>query len=101
VILLVGTHKGSFIFRSDRDRKTWQVSDRVFKSWNVMHMTLDRRDRRLHTGLVHDVYGPSTHYSDDMGATWAQAAQIPAFSRPYRSGRPLGTPDEACDEDSA
>ena len=73
----------------------------MFKSWNVMHMTLDRRDRRLHAAVIHDVYGPSTHYSDDMGATWVQAAQVPAFSRPSRSGRALGTPDKARDEDTA
>ncbi len=100
VILLVGTRKGAFIFSSDRDRKEWLVSDLMFKSWNVMHMTLDRRDRRLHAAVVHDVYGPSTLYSDDMGATWVQTAQVPAFSRPSRSGRALGTPDEARDEDT-
>ncbi len=101
VILLIGTRKGAFIFSSDHDRKTWQISDLMFKSWNVMHITLDRRDRRLHAAVVHDVYGPSTHYSDDMGATWVQSAQNPAFSRPSLSGRPLGTPDEARDGDTA
>jgi hypothetical protein len=101
VLILVGTRKGALIFSSDRDRKEWLVSDLVSKSWNVMHMTLDRRDRRLHAAVVHYVYGPSTHYSDDMGATWVQSAHIPAFSRPSRSSRPLGTPDEARDEDTA
>ena len=101
VILLVGTRKGAFIFSRDRDRKTWQISDLMFKSWNVMHMNLDLRDRRLHAAVVHDVYGPSTRYSDDMGTTWVQSAQIPEFSRPSCSCRPAGTPDEACDEDSA
>jgi hypothetical protein len=101
VILLVGTRKGAFIFSSDRDRKEWLVSVLVFKSWNVMHMTLDKRDRRLHAAVVHEVYGPSTHFSDDMGATWVQSAHIPAFSRPSHSGRPLGTPDETRDEDTA
>jgi hypothetical protein len=101
VILLVGTRKGAFIFSSVQDRKTWQISDLMFKSWNVMHMTLDSRDRRLHAVVVHDVYGPSTHYSDDMGATWVQSTQIPEFSRASRSGRPLSTPDEARDEDNA
>jgi len=100
VILLVGTRKGAFIFSSDRDRTTWQIRDLMFKSWNVMHMTLDRRDRKLHAAVVHEVYGPSTHYSDDMGATWFQAEQVPEFSSPSRSGRPLGDPDEVRDEDT-
>ena len=101
VILPVRTRKGAFIFSSDRDRKIWQISDLMFKSWNVMHMPLDRRDRRPHSAVVHEVYGPSTHFSDDIGATWVQSAQIPAFIRPSRSGRPLGTPGEARDEDNA
>ena len=69
VILLIGTRKGAFIFSIDGDLKEWVVSDLMFKSWNVMHIILDRRDRRLHAAVVHEVYGPSTHYSDDMGAT--------------------------------
>jgi len=101
VILLIGTRKGAFIFSSDRDRKIWQVSDLIFKSWNVMHMTLDRRDHKLHAAVVHEVYGPSTHCSDDKGSTWIQATQVPALSRPSRSGRALGTPGESRDEDTA
>ena len=101
VLVLVGTRKGAFIFSSDRDRKTWQISDLMFKSWNVMHTTLDRRDRRLHAAVVLEVYGPSTHYSDDLGATWVRSTQIPEFSRPSRSGQPLGTPGEARGEDTA
>jgi hypothetical protein len=101
VLILVGTRKGAIIFSGDQGRKTWQISDLMFKSWNVMHMTLDQRDRRLHAAVVHDVFGPSTHYSDDMGATWVQAAQVPVFSRPSRSGRPLGTPDEARDDNTS
>jgi len=101
VLVLIGTRKGAIIFSGDQDRKTWQISDLMFKSWNVMHMTIDQRERRLHAAVVHDVYGPSTHYSDDMGAIWVQAAQVPAFSRPSRSGRALGTQDEARDENTA
>ena len=56
VLVLVGTRKGAFIFSSDQDRKEWLVSDLMFKSWNVMHMTLDRRDRRLHAAVVHEAY---------------------------------------------
>ncbi len=97
VKVFVGTRKGGFIFTSDRERKKWQVGDLQFKSWNVMHMQLDPRDQRLHAATVHDVYGPSTHYSDDFGLTWTQARGVPAFSRPSKSGRPLGTPDEARD----
>jgi photosystem II stability/assembly factor-like uncharacterized protein len=66
-----------------------------------MHMTLDPRDRRLHAAVAHDVYGPSTHYSDDLGKYWAQSKEAPALPQPSESGRPLGTPDEARDPEAA
>jgi hypothetical protein len=94
VKLFVGTRKGGFVFTSDAKRKKWQVSDIYFKSWNVMHMQLDSRDRRLHAAVNHFVYGPTTHYSDDFGATWTQAGQVPVLSRPSKSGRPASSPEE-------
>ncbi|MCI0519443.1 MAG: exo-alpha-sialidase [Chloroflexi bacterium] len=94
VYVLVGTRKGGFIFRSDAARKEWQVSDMAFRSWRVMHMQLDPRDRRLHAAVDHVIYGATTHYSDDFGQTWTQARQNPEFTRPSISGRPPGSPDE-------
>src|SRR5512143_3708294 len=95
VHVLVGTSKGGFIFTSDPDRKIGDVSDIQFKSWNVMHIQMDPRDRRLHAAVDHFVYGPTTHYSDDFGKTWTQAKQVPAITRPSKSGRPASTVDEA------
>jgi len=101
VYVLVGTRKGGFILSSDHNRKNWEVKGPIFKGWNVMHMNYDQREQRIHSAVVHDVYGPSTHYSDDFGETWTQASASPSFSRPSRSGRPLGTPDEAKSPDEA
>jgi len=95
VMVLVGTSKGGFIFDSNAARKDWRMSDILFKSWNVMHMQMDARDRRLHAAVNHIVYGPTTHYSDDLGQTWVQASGVPALGRASKSGRPLGTPEEA------
>ncbi len=95
VNVLVGTDKGGFIFSSDADRKQWSVSDILFKGWNVMHMTMDPRDRRLYTAVGHFVFGSTIHYSDDMGETWTQSPAPPLFSRPSASGRPGGTPEES------
>ena len=88
VKVFIGTRKGGFIFSSDAARKKWQVSDIHFKSWNVMHMQLDKRDQRLHAAVDHVIYGPTTHYSDDFGETWTQAKQVPNLPRPSKSGRP-------------
>jgi hypothetical protein len=95
VKVLVGTRKGGFIFTSDKDRKKWSASNIQFKGWNMMHMNMDPRDGRLHTSVSHFVYGPTTHYSDDLGQTWTQAEVVPVLSRPSKSGRPAGTPEEA------
>jgi hypothetical protein len=100
VMVFVGTSKGGFIFESDAKRTHWQMSDIHFKSWNVMHMQLDPRDRRLHAATSHNVYGPTTHYSDDLGKTWVQARQVPLLPRPSKSGRPPGTIDEAFNAES-
>jgi BNR/Asp-box repeat protein len=95
VLVMVGTRKGGFIFSSDAKRKKWQTSDIQFKSWNVMHIQMDPRDQRLHAATSHFVYGPTTHYSDDLGKTWTQAKQVPLITRPSKSGRPSSTVDEA------
>ena len=94
VKVFVGTSIGGFIFTSDATRKKWEMSDIQFKSWNVMHINLDPRDRRLHVATSHFVYGPTTHYSDDFGKTWTQAKQVPLIARPSKSGRPSGTVEE-------
>ncbi|MEZ4672417.1 MAG: exo-alpha-sialidase [Anaerolineae bacterium] len=95
VKVLVGTRKGGFIYTSDKDRKKWSASDILFKGWNMMHMVMDPRDRRLHASLTHFVFGSTTHYSDDLGQTWTQCPAPPKFTRPSASGRPGGTPEEA------
>jgi hypothetical protein len=101
VLVMVGTNKGGFVFRSDAARKSWQPGEMLFKGWKVMHMTLDPRDRRMHAAIVSYVFGSTTHYSDDLGRTWSQADQVPAFTRPSKSGRPIGSQEEARDEDAA
>ena len=95
VIVMVGTRKGGFIFTSDADRQQWSIRGPLFKGWNVMHMGNDPRDGRLHAAVDHFVYGPTTHYSDDLGETWTQARVNPALPRPSKSGRPAGTVEEA------
>ena len=86
VVVFVGTQKGGFIFESNEKRKRWKVSDVQFKGWNVMHIQMDPRDQRLHAATSHFVYGPTTHYSDDVGQTWTQAKQQScALALPRRS----------------
>jgi hypothetical protein len=95
VLVMVGTRKGAYIFSSDASRRKWAMSDVLFKGFPVMHMMLDPRDRRLHASASHFVFGPATHYSDDLGQTWTQAQAVPKLTRPSASGRPAGTVEEA------
>ena len=95
VLVLVGTRKGGFIFESNAKRKKWQMNDMIFKGWNVMHIQMDPRDQRLHAATSHFVYGPTTHYSDDLGKNWTQAKQVPLITRASKSGRPSSTVEEA------
>lgn len=101
VHLFVGTKKGGLVLTSDPNRETWERSDLHFKGWKVMYMGLDPRDQRLHAAVDHTVFGPSNHYSDNLGDSWTQASEPPAFRFPSQSGRPIGTAEEARDPDSA
>lgn len=97
VHLFAGTRKGGLILSSDERREQWEMSELHFKGWKVMHMGMDPRDHRLHAAVDHTVFGPSTHYSDDLGTHWTQAEGLPEFTEPSTSGRPVGTAQEARD----
>lgn len=101
VVVMVGTRKGGFIFSSDAQREKWTLSGPHFKGWAVMHMMADPRSGRFHAALHHEAYGSSTHYSDDFGKTWTQAKIAPAFAAAAAAGRPIGTPDEAREPETA
>jgi len=95
VHLFAGTKKGGLILSSDAQRKKWTVSDLHFKGWKVMDFRMDVRHGRVHAAVDHTVFGPSTHYSDDLGEHWTQADLPPEFKQPSTSGRPIGTAQEA------
>jgi hypothetical protein len=101
VKLFVGTKKGGLIFTSSEARQKWDISDLHFKAWKVMDMVMDPRDRRIHAAIVHDVFGPSSQYSDNWGENWIQAEKPPEFEQPSQAGRPVGTPGEARNPDAA
>jgi photosystem II stability/assembly factor-like uncharacterized protein len=95
VSVLVGTRKGGFIFSGNANRRRWSNGEVLFKGWNVMHMLMDPRDRRLYAALGNFVFGPTIQYSDDLGKTWQAAENPPKLPRPSASGRPPSTPEEA------
>ncbi|MDQ3855747.1 MAG: exo-alpha-sialidase [Chloroflexota bacterium] len=81
-IVLVGTSKGLFVFRSDPARSSWTSSGPHLGGWDVYSVLGDsRHGDRIFAGTSHLAYGPSIRVSDDMGQTWTQLADGPRYSQ--------------------
>lgn len=72
VKVLVGTKKGAFIYSSDEQRETWEISDPIYTGWSVFNMAADTRDTtpRIYAAANHWAWGPSIARSKDLGKTW-------------------------------
>ncbi len=71
VLVLPGTAKGGFIFRSDARRKNWSVSDPLFKGLMVHHFTFDPCDREsLYAATDSEWWGSDIQRSRDGGRKW-------------------------------
>ncbi|MBK7643074.1 MAG: glycosyl hydrolase [Planctomycetes bacterium] len=82
VALLVATRKGAFLLKSDRNRRTWNLSDPIFLGHIVHHAVQDPREPKTilmaaRTGHL----GPTIFRSHDSGKTWKEAKQPPAFPK--------------------
>ncbi|MFQ5698379.1 MAG: hypothetical protein ACE5IL_08860, partial [Myxococcota bacterium] len=87
VALLVGTRKGAFIFRSDEARHRWRMEGPIFLGHQLNHLVVDPRERgTLLAAAKTGHLGPTIFRSSDLGASWTEAAQPPAFAK----GDPLG-----------
>jgi hypothetical protein len=81
VLLLVGTAKGGFIFRSDARRKNWSVSDPRFKGLMVHHFTFEPRDcESLHSEWC----GSDIQRSHDGGRKWERTEDGPRYAQDSR-----------------
>jgi hypothetical protein len=85
VLLVIGTEKGAFVFRSDDARRTWKLEGPIFKGWRVTAITRDRRERFL-AGVASFVYGATIQMSSDL-SQWTQAPHGPSYAK--ESGRSL------------
>jgi photosystem II stability/assembly factor-like uncharacterized protein len=82
-LLLVGTRKGAFIYRSDERRTAWTLSEPMLKGWQVYHLAVDaRRDPpRLLATTNSAWFGSTIARSDDLGKTWTQRAPGMGFPK--------------------
>ena len=71
-LLLVGTMKGAFVFRSDKSRKKWEMDGPHFRGEAVYALLHDTRAGRSRTFAATNSmhWGPSVRSSEDYGRTW-------------------------------
>jgi hypothetical protein len=89
VLVLVGTMKGAFLFRSDRRRARWERGGPYFPGEAVYALAYDDRAgrRRLWAAPTSMHWGPLLKSSDDFGRTWEGDNQGPRF--PAETGATL------------
>jgi len=76
VVVLVGTRKGAFIFRSDTRRKSWLCDGPHFLGLNVHHFILDPRDlETLYAATYVDWWGSDLQRSTNWGRTWQRTKE--------------------------
>jgi photosystem II stability/assembly factor-like uncharacterized protein len=85
-MLLVGTRKGAFIFRSDPARRRWAIDGPHLLGNLVHHLVRDPRDGTLLMAARTGHLGPTVFRSSDGGSSWKEARQPPAF-RKVEGGR--------------
>ena len=80
-VVIAGTRKGLFLFRST-DRRTWRSSGPFFAGDTVRHAILDPRDgKTIYAAITSEHWGAVVARSADFGATWKVGAEGPRFSK--------------------
>lgn len=75
VLVLVGTKKGAFIFRSDRRRRSWSLDGPHFLGYTVHHFILDPRDLVLYAATYTSWWGADVQRSPNWGARWIKTKE--------------------------
>jgi photosystem II stability/assembly factor-like uncharacterized protein len=80
VLVLVGTMKGAFVFRADKERARWEMGGPYFPGSAVYALAYDGRAgrQRLWAGPHSMHWGALLRSSDDFGRTWTnpEAANV-------------------------
>src|SRR5580704_8248875 len=77
LILMVGTVKGAFIFRTDRNRREFQIAGPYFKGQEVFSTAYlpGGKSPRMLMGVKSQHWGSTVSWSDDFGASWTEPAE--------------------------
>ncbi len=83
LLLMVATRKGAWLFHGDASRQRWTVDGPHFLGHTISHLVLDPRDgRTLLAAAKTGHLGPTVFRSTDLGRSWKEASQPPAFAKP-------------------
>jgi photosystem II stability/assembly factor-like uncharacterized protein len=83
IVVMVATRKGAWLFHSDSRRKTWKAEGPHFLGHTISQVVLDPRDgRTLLAAAKTGHLGPTIFRSTDLGRSWKEAKQPPAFANP-------------------
>ena len=88
VVLLVGTVKGVFIYRTDASRAEWTMSGPHLGGWEIFALAGDTRNGRIIAGTGHYSTGPTIRVSSDDGATWSAVDGDPKLAETTTGGTP-------------
>jgi photosystem II stability/assembly factor-like uncharacterized protein len=108
LVILVATRKGAWFFHGDARRKAWRVDGPHFLGHSISHVQLDPRDgRTLLAAAKTGHLGPTIFRSTDLGRSWKEARQPPAFANAAKNlpGRSVDhtfwlTPGHASERDT-
>ncbi|HXX31482.1 MAG TPA: exo-alpha-sialidase [Myxococcaceae bacterium] len=82
VVVLVATRKGAWLYHGDASRRAWRADGPHFLGHIIQHVVLDPRDgRTLLAAAKTGHLGPTIFRSTDLGRSWKEAAQPPAFAK--------------------
>jgi hypothetical protein len=82
IVLFLATRKGVWFLRSDRARRTWKLDGPQHLGHEIHHVVLDPRDgRTLLAAAKTGHLGPTVFRSLDLGKSWTETAQPPAFRK--------------------
>ena len=82
VVVFAATRKGLWIFHGDAGRKSWRADGPHFLGHIIHHAVLDARDNKtLMVAAKTGHLGPTIFRSTDLGKSWKEAKQPPAFPK--------------------
>jgi photosystem II stability/assembly factor-like uncharacterized protein len=83
LVILVATRKGAWLFHGDAKRRAWKADGPHFLGHIISHVQLDPRDgRTLLAAAKTGHLGPTIFRSTNLGRSWKEAQQPPAFANP-------------------